>query len=260
MAFIVGNTVWYKKAGSTPFVRGDVTLPALPVGASLGGRGSAAVSKSSSAKSGLSDAQGVPTLNYSDFPPVKDSTATVNDGDDTFLAAGQHLGVREQITGNTPLAPGKVATDGVFDGPTSERLSGLGTTESGADEGDVTAPQDTIRDINPNFPTGRSTAATAGGAKTTVSGTHNFVSETIDQKGSKRVGTRLPSSEEGPGVVIQVVTVKSAGVSVDGTKVTIGDKQYWVSWGSSAVSNPHRSKSNNRMRTTLHAEADLLAA
>jgi hypothetical protein len=261
MAFVVGNHVWFKAAGSTPFVRGDASDPALAVGASLGGRGKADVSLSAAAQSGLSDNQGVPTIQFNDFPAAHDSTDTVDDGDNTFPAAGEHLGVRDQVTDNNPLAPGSVATDGVFDGPTSERLSGLGTVDSGEDEGDVSAPDDTIRDIDPNFPTGRSNAvAASGGASSPIGGTQDFVSEIIDQKGSAAVGNRLPSSEEGPGVVIEVVTVKSAGISVDGTKLVVGDKQYWVDWGSSAVSNPHRSKLNNRMRTTLHAEADLVAA
>jgi hypothetical protein len=261
MAFVVGDQVWFKEAGSTPFVRGDAADAGQAVGtggndlnfgpSSLGGRGKPDVAKAQSAQSGLSDAQGVPTIQFSEFPAAEDSGETVTD---TFPAAGEHLGVREQITDNNPLAPGQVATDGVFDGPTTENLF-----DPAQDEGDTTPADDTIQNIDPNFPSGRTTTAVAGGASSPIGGSQDFVSETIDIAGNT-VGVRLPSSEEGPGTVIEVVTVKSAGKSVDGTPVAVGSKQYWVDWGSSAASNPHRTKWNNRMRTTLHAEADLVAA
>lgn len=265
MAFVVGDKVWFKREGSTPFVTGDSSDAALPVLNQLGGRGEAAISKDTTAQSGLSDAQGVPTIKFSEFPAPLASDDAVTD---TFDDA-QHLGVREQITDNNPLAPGQVATDGVFDGPTDKALFNPNEVSGDpVDEGrvDNDPEEDTIHSIDPNFPSGRpnigaGSAAVAAGIPINVGGTQDFVSETIDLKtAAKRVGRRLPSSLEGPGTVIEVVTVKSAGKSVDGTVVKVGDKQYWVNWGTSDASNPHRTKWNNRMRTTLHAEADLVAA
>jgi hypothetical protein len=271
MAFVVGNKVWFKALGSTPYVRGDASDPGKAVGtggndldfgaSSLGGRGKPDVSKKSAAQSGLSDAQGVPTLDFDNFPPALASDDAVTN---TFNAAGQHLGVRDKITDGNPLAPGTVATDGVYDGPTDKNLFNPGNDGDGSpiDDGNVdNAKKDTIRDIDPNFPSGRTTTAVAAGIAINVGGTQDFVSETIDLKtASKRVGRRLPSSEEGSGTVIEVVTVKNGGKSPDGTPVSVGSKMYWVDWGTSDVSNPHRTKWNNRMRTTLHAEADLVAA
>jgi hypothetical protein len=251
MAFVVGNKVWFKRAGSTPYVTGDAADPALAVKNQLGGRGKPNVARSQAAVSGLSDNQGVPTIKFADFPAPEASDDTAAN---TFPAGGEHLGVRDQVTDNNPLAPGAVATDGVFDGPTSKALF-----DPSKDDGDTTPASDTIKDIDPSFPSGRPHAAVSGGDTTPHANNQDFVAETVNVKGHT-VGVRLPSSEEGPGTVIEVVTVKSAGISVDGTKVKAGDKQYWVDWGSSAASNPHRSKHNNRMRTTLHAEADLVAA
>lgn len=260
-AFTVGDNVWFKSEGSTPFVTGDASDAATVVGAELGGRGKAAISRSSAAQSGLSDAQGVPTIDFTEFPNPLTST---DSAEDTSPAAGELLGVREQITGNNPLAPGSVSTAGKFDGPTSDNLFNPGDDNQGSpiDEGNVDNDGDnTIRDIDPNFPSGRSTAAVASGIGINVGGTQDFVKETIDlQTAAKRVGRRLPSSEEGAGTVVQVVTVKNAGVTPDGTKVRAGDFLYWVDWGTSNAGNPHNAKWYNRMRTTLHAEADLVAA
>lgn len=260
-AFAVGDKVWFKLAGVTPYVKGDASDPAVEHGNELGGRGKAAISKSSSAQSGLGDAQGVPTIKFDEFPNPLQSDDSVAG---TFNTAGQHLGVREQITGNNPLAPNTVATDGVYDGPTDKNLFNPGNDNQGSpiDDGNVdNAKKDTIRDIDPNQPSGRSTTAVAGGIAINVGGDQDFVTETIDLKtAAKRVGRRLPSSQEGAGTVIEVVVVKSAGISVDGTKVKAGDIQYWVDWGTNNPSNPHRAKWNNKMRTTLHAEADLVAA
>lgn len=263
MAFVVGDKVWFKVSGSTPFVKGDHLDPALAVGAELGGRGKAAISKSSSAQSGLKDAQGVPTIDFTTFP---DPLATDGTVAGTFNTAGQHLGVREQGAKN-PLAPKTVATDGVYDGPTDKNLFNPGNDNQGSpiDDGNVdNGKTDTIRDQDPNFPSGHKVGGkqnVAAGIAINVGGTQDFVSESIDLKtASKRVGRRLPSSQEGPGTVIQVVTVVSAGSTPDGTKVKVGSKIYWVDWGASCASNPHRAKWNNKMRTTVHAEVDLVAA
>jgi hypothetical protein len=290
MAFpTVGDPVWFKRLGQTPFVRGDASASETDykaeAGHMLGGRGEARVSKSSGAQSGLSDNQGVPTIDFTKFPnPLLSSAEDPDDLDGTVQVsstagdtykAGQHLGVKEQITDNNPLAPGHVTADGPFDSPTPNNLIAVGDDEDNEageeagnnDEGRV-EPQDvagdspavnTIRDIDPNFPSGRPAAAKAGGPAVPVSGTQDFVSETIDIK-SDIVGRRLPSSMESAGVVIEIVTVKNPGSTPDGTKVRAGDKLCWVNWGSSAASNPHRTKWNNRMRTTLHASADLILA
>jgi len=93
-----------------------------------------------------------------------------------------------------------------------------------------------------------------------LSGSQEFVSEIIDVA-NNTVGRRVPSSEEAPGTIIQVIPVTAAkSVSPDGTKLLAGDFMYWVNWGSSAGSNPHRTKHNNRHRVQAHAESDLIAA
>lgn len=261
MAFAVGDSVWFKRVGQTPYVRGSGESDDGAVsGASLGGRGKAAVSKSATAGSGLSDAQGVPTIQFADFPGAIVSGHDKDAGDDLDGAVtntedgAQHLGVRDQITDGHPLAPRTVATDGVFDGPTDAALF-----NPAKDDGDTTPGTDTIEDIDPNYPSGRSAAARAGGASSPVGNVNPYGGGRVNLKAGT-VGVRLPSSQESAGSVIQVVTVGSAGVSVDGTKVRAGDKMYWVNWGTNNPSNPHRTKLNNKMRATLHAEADLVAA
>lgn len=265
MAFIVNDLVWFKRKGSTPYVTGDPINPSTPVLKELGGRGNPVVARASQAQSGLSDVQGVPTIKFNEFPVPLGSDDSSDATTDPI--EGEHLGVREKSLTN-PMAPGAVETDDIFDGPTSANLfnPSLDADGSPIDEG-RTEDEDrvnTIRDINPNFPTGRpasSGAAKASGDVINQSGHQEFVKETIDLKDlEKVVGRRLPSSLEGPGRVIQVVTVTRKGNSPDGTKVNVGDKLYWVNWGSSAASNPSRSKHNNRFRTQLHAEPDLVAA
>jgi hypothetical protein len=297
----VGDPVWFKLLGATPFIgpvggTGDSSAnDKLENTASklLGGHGDPTVSLSAAAKSGLSDTQGVPTIDFAAFPASLVSSAeTDEDLDGTVQVSaddgktyglpgetgpftGQHLGVRDQVTDNNPLAPGSVSTDGIFDGPTPKNLIAIGDDEDDTDgpeagnndEGrvepvlgdgpDILA--NTIRDIDPNFPTGRNLAATAGGPAVPLSGSHDFVSETINLKDDV-VGRRQPSSRESAGVVIELVTVKNAGITPDGTKVAVGDQLCWVNWGSSAASNPHRTKHNNRMRVSLHASADLVLA
>lgn len=291
MSFVIGDPVWFKKLKQTPFVgaTGGVTDSSandkIEAGNMLGGHGDPTVGLSQAATSGLRDAQGVPTIDFSAFPNTLVSGAETDEDLDgtvqvalnagkTYPATSQHLGVREQITDNNPLAPGSVTTDGIFDGPTPKNLVAIGDDEDDTDgdeagnndEGRVEpvtggpdALPNTIRDIDPNFPSGRAQAAKAGGPAVPIGGTQDFVSETINQK-ADIVGRRLPSSRESAGVVIEVVTVKNAGSTPDGTKVKAGDKLYWVNWGSSAASNPHRTKWNNRMRTLLHAETDLILA
>jgi hypothetical protein len=99
MAFNVGDLVWFKREGSTPYVTGDASDAGLPVKHQLGGRGKAAISQDSAAKSGLSDAQGVPSIKFSEFPDALDSTDSVTD---TFNPDGQHLGVRDEFEQPAP--------------------------------------------------------------------------------------------------------------------------------------------------------------
>lgn len=266
MAFVVNQLVWFKASGTTPFVTGSAADAALPVGAELGGRGKADIAYESRATSGLSDGQGVPSLDLANFPAAldsKDASAV------TISADGEHLGVLARDNQDSPITPGQVQeTDGIFDGPTSENLFNPGVDGSGSsvDEGRVenATRKNTIRDIDPNRPSGSpatSGVAVASGDVINVGGTQDFVSEVIDLKTpANRVGRRLPSSEENAGRVIEVVTVQNGGKTPDGTAVRPGDKLYWVNWGTSDPSNPHRVKLNNRFRISLHAEVDLVAA
>ena len=118
----------------------------------------------------------------------------------------------------------------------------------------------TIGKSDPSAPGGSASKgrAIASGTKVPLSGLNPYGAGKIDVKG-KTVGVRLPSSEEGPGVVIQKVTVVNAGKTPDGTLVRAGDVTYWVNWGSPAGSQPHSTKWRNRHRVTMHAEADLVA-
>lgn len=267
MAFVVNDLVWFKVRGRTPYVSGDPLNAATPVAALLGGRGKPTIGVSQKATSGLRAEQGVPSIDATTFPPpltskdAVDNTTDVVDGEDK-------LGVTEQINQNNPLAPRTVETNGVFGPPTSENLfnADLDSDGSPIDEGRVDTVDkeyvNTIRTIDPSYPSGRGNGvAKASGDAINLSGSHEFASETIDLKDTaKRVGLRQPSSEEGAGTVVHVVTVKNAGKTSDGTPVKAGDKMYWVNWGTSNPSNPHRVKHNNRFRVQLHAEADLVAA
>lgn len=260
MSFSVNTLVWFKKAGRTPYVTGDAADAAKPTGHTLGGRGKAAITYSNRADSGMSDRQGVPTLDLAHFPaPLTSADASSGTTD------GEHLGVRARDHQDSPLTPGQVqATDGIFDGPTSDNLFNPGNDGDGSpiDEGRVenSTRKDTIRDTNPNR-LGQTKKTFASGDAINVGGKQDFRSEIIDLKtAAKRVGRRVPSSEEAAGRVVEVITVKSAGKTPDGTKVKAGDKMYFVNWGTSSPSNPHRVKLNNRFRVSLHAEADLIAA
>lgn len=258
--FTVGQAVWFKRAGSTPFVTGDAANSALPVLNQLGGRGAAAITISES-QFKIGKTMGVPEILTSDLPPVISS-------DDAFpkttiSGVGLKLGVREQTVVN-PLAPKSVSTDGIFDASTPNALYNTGNDDSGSimDEGAVDRDgKDTLRTIDPNYPTGRPNAAVAEGINTPVGGTQDFVPETIDNKtASKRVGVRLPSVEQQAGFVVEVLTATAKSVSPDGTVVNIGDQLAWVNWGPTNPSNPHKMKWYNKMRTTLHASNDLVAA
>lgn len=248
MAFTVGTRVWFKRAGSTPFVTGNSSAAATVYDAALGGRGDPSVTFSG-AWAGI---QGVPQYT-SGFQTKVDSgvESTENTVSGTFPVAGQNLGQRENAQTN-PLAPGTVSTDGYFDGPTPSLLFGNqdeGNTDSG----------NSLPTLDPNFPTGRPNAVTATGTAIPMSGSHEFTDEGIAVSGTT-VGYRTPSSEEGSGIVIQTVTGVTVGTkSPDGTVITSG-VMYWVNWGATSVSNPHRAKWNNRFRAMLHAEEDLVAA
>jgi hypothetical protein len=259
MAFAVGNFVWFKRAGSTPFVSGDPSNAGVVFDSELGGRGKAAITLNDSTFK-IGSTMGVPQIKTSDFPTPITSADTLAS---TVDSAGVHIGVREQTVAN-PLAPKNVSTDGIFDDPTPKALFNTGTQADGSvmDEGAVDRNlTDTLRTLDPNFPSGRPHAAVAEGISAPISGSQEFVSETIDLKSaSKRVGRRTPSVEQGAGMVIAVIPVTKKGVSPDGTPVNPGDNMYWVNWGPNNPSNPHKAKWRNAMKTMLHAEKDLVAA
>ena len=250
MPYTVGQRVWFKRAGSTPFVTGDATSASTVFDSSLGGRGDPSVTFSGSSfgvatetlyTSGVTD-----KLNTG----VENTEHTISG---TFkFPGGESLGVREGSLSN-PLAPvSGVSVLGPFDGPTSAKLFGNqddGETDSG----------NTIGTLDPNFPTGRPNAAVATGTSIPLSGSHEFANETINVAGTT-VGFRTPSSEESAGIVIEVVSDVTLGnKSPDGTVIRSG-VMYWVNWGASSVSNPNRAKWNNRFRVQLHAEEDLISA
>lgn len=254
MAFTIGQRVWFKRAGSTPFVTGDATSSKVVFDSSLGGRGEPSLTFSGGTIPG-GGRLGIPGQ-----PAFTATTRTKLDSGNehtehtvsgTFkFPGGESLGVKEKSLKN-PLAPGVVTTDGIYDGPTSKVLFG-NQDEAKTDSGT------TLRTANPNYPTGLPNATSTTGTELPLSGTQEFVSEVVNVAGTT-VGFRAPSSEEGAGVVVQIITGTVGSVSPDGTKLIAGT-MYYVNWGASAVSNPHRAKWNNRFRVQLHAQEDLIAA
>lgn len=257
MAFVIGQAVWFKRSGSTPFATGSPSDAGVTAQNQLGGRGKAAITITGS-QFGIGRTQGVPQILTGDILP----NMTSSDGfpTTTISGVGLNLGVREQTVVN-PLAPKSVATDDIFDEATPASLFNTGTFGGRTiDEGAVDRTKtNTLRTIDPNFPTGRPNAAVAEGKNTPVGGTQEFVSEVIDNAtASKVVGLRTPSSEQQAGFVVEIVTCPTTSVSPDGTKCSAG-KMYWVQWGTPNVSNPHATKWNNKMRSMLHAEEDLVS-
>lgn len=258
MAFTVGAAVWFKRKGSTPFVAGDPDDAGKVFDSELGGRGNAAITLNDSTFK-IGSTMGVPQIKTTDLPPEIGSFDTLPKT--TVSGVGLNLGVREQTVVN-PLAPKNVSTDGIFDASTPEALYNTGNQADGSimDEGAVDRDKkDTLRTIDPNFPSGRPNAAIAEGINVDLDGSHEFANETIDIKSaSKRVGIRTPSVEQQAGLVVQIVNGKAGNVSPDGTKLLVGT-MYWVNWGPNNPSNPHKAKWRNAMKTTLHAEEDLVA-
>ena len=185
--------------------------------------------------------------------PTKSSTGFTGS---TIGSAGTNIGVKEQTVVNV-LSPRTVTVDGPFVAPTPAARFPTGDN---LDEAPVDDGTNTIGKSDPSAPGGSASKgrAIASGTKVPLSGLNPYGAGKIDVKG-KTVGVRLPSSEEGPGVVIQKVTVVNAGKTPDGTLVRAGDVTYWVNWGSPAGSQPHSTKWRNRHRVTMHAEADLVA-
>jgi len=80
MPFAIGNKVWFRASGTTPYIKGNPANPSAPAGAQLGGRGDPEVSRYSKPTSGLFDAQGVPSIDFEDFPGASESSDTVLTG------------------------------------------------------------------------------------------------------------------------------------------------------------------------------------
>src|SRR6266404_2915003 len=107
-AFAVSQSVWFKKAGSTPYVTGDPTDAGKAVGVTsavgtganmLGGRGKSAITFTPSSF-GLGAPQGVPQIVAADFPTPLDSKVVVSG---TYNLDGTNVrGVLSQITKNNP--------------------------------------------------------------------------------------------------------------------------------------------------------------
>lgn len=260
MAFVVGQKVWFKRAGSTPFVTGDAADATVEFGKNVTGRGKSIVTFTPSSN-GLGAAQGVPQIAAADIPtPLNTTDATTG----TFSGGPQ--GVVEGVTSD-PLAPGIVTVSGIFAPPTDVALFNPGKDASGNFLDDGATDRNRINTINtqdPNVAVGRSAnsgAAVAEGPAISISGSHEFVSETVDLKSSgKKLGVRSASNWQEAGIVIQVVTgVSPTTVSPDGTRVG-STRMYQVNWGLTNPSKPHQSKWFNGPRELLHAEENLVAA
>jgi hypothetical protein len=261
MAFVVNQRVWFKASGSTPFIVGDPTNPALEVGKEIAGRGQAAIGFVPS-QNGLGNVQGVPQILATDgtLPPALDS----NDAEIGTFSGGPQGVVEDD---NNLIVAGHVVTvSGIFGPPTDVALFNVGSV-SGilVDEGATDRNRiNTIRTQDPNVAAGRSAssgAAVAEGPAVVISGNLEFANEIIDLKtAANREGIRTPSSQQGAGVVISVVTgVSPTNKSPDGTLVG-STRMYWVNWGVPNPSDPHRAKWARKARVLLHAEEDLVAA
>ena len=133
--FSVSQSVWLKKAGSTPYVTGDAsdagkavgTISSVGTGAAmLGGRGKSAITFTPSTF-GLGTVQGVPQIAAADFPTPLDSKVVVSG---TYNADGKNVrGVLSQITNNNPFTPGVNTTDGQFNEPTPVSPVNPGTND-----------------------------------------------------------------------------------------------------------------------------------
>lgn len=163
-------------------------------------------------------------------------------------ASGANFGV------NTNLR-----TDGQFDGPTPSALFNPGSNGSLLIDEGQTGGTNTIQTYDPNRIGGQTMVASGTNVK--IDGLNDNQYEVIDIKtATKVVGKRTPSSTEGSGEVIDIITVKADSYSPDGTFVKAGTKMYYVNWGTSSVSNPRRARWYNRFRVSLHAEVDLVSA
>lgn len=260
MAFVVGQKVWFKRAGSTPFVTGDPTDAGVDFGKNLGGRGKATISFTPSSN-GLGNAQGVPQILATDG--TLPTPLTTQDAVTGTISGGPQ-GVIEQVT-NDPLAPAVVTVSGIY-GP-DPALFNPGKDAAGNFIDDSATDRNRINTIltqDPNVAVGRSAssgAAVAEGPAITYSGSHEFAPETIDLKSAgKKLGIRTPSNQQEAGTVMQAITgVNPSTISPDGTRVG-STRMYLINWGPDNPSKPHQSKWFNQMREMIHAEEDLVAA
>ena len=174
----------------------------------------------------------------------------------TIGSAGTKIGVKEQTVVNI-LSPRTVTVDGPFGDPTPAARFPTGDN---LDDATVDDGTNTIGKSDPSAPGGSASKgrAVASGTKIPLDGLNPYGAGKINVKG-KTVGVRLPSSEEGPGVVIEKTVVSTTGKTPDGTLVYAGEFTYWVNWGSPSGSQPHSTKWRNRHRVTMHAEKDLVA-
>lgn len=186
-------------------------------------------------------------------------------GSDTTLELGNGtlnavLGFTDfdDAQGSSETSHAELQTSGVFDDPTA-----AGLVNYADDEGVIftSVHATSLPSTNPNLPYGRPGGTVAvgpgqGSAPAGPSEATPFAPGEIDIRTIQYL--RTPSGQEGYGTVIEVVTVK-VGALLNGVKCGSG-KAYWVNWGTPNASNHHRTKWNNKMRTQLHAEEELVAA
>lgn len=160
--------------------------------------------------------------------------------------------------GSSTTSHAELQTSGVYDDPTA-----LGLVEYSQDEGVVFGSDfaTSILNVDPNQIYGRKSGNVAlgpgqGTAPAGPSETTPFAPGVIDISMIQYL--RTPSGEEGYGTVIEVVSVK-IGALLNGVKCGSG-RAYWINWGTPNASNHHRTKWNNKMRTQLHAEEELVQA
>jgi len=246
MAITIGSLVWFKKAGHTPFVSGVASNAAASYDHVLGGRGKSDLGPRTPSQVNLG---GVPVFDPATLPSGVTSTQSATG---TFPSSGiKHMGV---VAGDQPLAPKTVSTPGIYGSPTPSILFNPGNDSSGSpiDEGSISSAN-TVRTNSPNVVYGARNRTVATGVPSPVGQKDLTVP-------AQRAGRRQPSTTEGAGVVVSEVPVTKRSVSPDGTALAPGDVMYWVQWGSSAPSNPAKSKRYNRFRVSLHAKSDLIEA
>lgn len=266
---IDGTNVTTTFSGATTTVAGIVSqvtarIAALGVSATFTGTSGGKLTLTSTAKDPTKLTIGNGSSNaVLNFTNATTTNSVIGGGTTASLNAGAQavgsFGVKS-TSGKNHI--GAVSTNGIYDGTTPTALVNPGSVGGLTVDSAAIGKGNTIRTLDPNFPSGRPKAAVSDGPAGLKDGPNILANDTIDiATASKIADKRIQSGEQGRGRVVDVVIVTAAGTkSPDGTKLAVGDKMYMVDWGIPNPSNPRKAKWRNQVRASLHAESDLVAA